>query len=176
MLMPVKKSVRATLNYTVDNGRAPDYYFYEPDPGTELNPPGTDLHEAMGASEISTFLSGSPDRPAPMGTAGFPPPGRHVAILGDDGPLPPGQPGALAVRRDDPGLFLGYLDDPDATHACFRGDWFLTGDMAQADDVMAYIAGTFPQFLVHHPNSQLQNPYGARNECPHRQPERDTYP
>ena len=45
MLMPVKKSVRATLNYTVDNGRAPDYYFYEPDPGTELNPPGTDLHE-----------------------------------------------------------------------------------------------------------------------------------
>ena len=45
MLMPVKKSVRATLNYTVDNGRPPDYYFYEPDPGTELNPPGTDLHE-----------------------------------------------------------------------------------------------------------------------------------
>lgn len=45
MLMPVKKSVRATLNYTVDNGRAPDYYFYEPDPGTELNPPGTDLRE-----------------------------------------------------------------------------------------------------------------------------------
>ena len=95
---------------------------------------GTDLHEAMGASEISTFLSGSPDRPAPMGTAGFPQPGRYVAILGDDGPLPPGQPGALAVRRDDPGLFLGYLDDPDATRACFRGDWFLTGDMAQADD------------------------------------------
>ena len=95
---------------------------------------GTDLHEAMGASEISTFLSGSPSRPAPHGTAGFPQPGRHVAILDDDGPLPPGQPGALAVRRDDPGLFLGYLDDPDATRACFRGDWFVTGDMAQADD------------------------------------------
>ena len=38
-------NVRATLNYTVDNGRPPDYYFYEPDPGTELNPPGTDPHE-----------------------------------------------------------------------------------------------------------------------------------
>ncbi|WP_330448357.1 hypothetical protein FLP41_14600 [Paracoccus marcusii] len=47
---------------------------------------GTDLHEAMGASEISTFLSGSPSRPAPYGTAGFPQPGRHLAILGDDGP------------------------------------------------------------------------------------------
>jgi hypothetical protein len=37
--------VRATLNYTVDNGIPPDYYFYEPDPGTELNPPGTDVRE-----------------------------------------------------------------------------------------------------------------------------------
>ncbi|MDE2396307.1 MAG: methyltransferase [Burkholderiales bacterium] len=37
--------VRATLNYTVDNGVAPDYYFYEPDPGVKLNPPGTDLRE-----------------------------------------------------------------------------------------------------------------------------------
>ncbi|MDP2015362.1 CmcJ/NvfI family oxidoreductase [Hydrogenophaga sp.] len=37
--------VRATLNYSVDNGIPPDYYFYEPDPGTPLNPPGTDLQE-----------------------------------------------------------------------------------------------------------------------------------
>ncbi|WP_228461261.1 class I adenylate-forming enzyme family protein [Paracoccus liaowanqingii] len=94
---------------------------------------GTDIHEAMGASEISTFLSSSPARPAPPGTAGFPQPGRHVAVLGEDGPLPPGQPGALAVRRDDPGLFLGYLDDAPATAACHRGDWFLTGDQAQAE-------------------------------------------
>ncbi len=36
-------SVRATLNYSVDNGIPPDYYFYEPDPGVKLNPPGTDL-------------------------------------------------------------------------------------------------------------------------------------
>ncbi|MGV3726248.1 CmcJ/NvfI family oxidoreductase [Hydrogenophaga sp.] len=45
MLMSVKRSVRASLNYTVDNGRPPDYYFYEPDPGTDLNPPGTDVRE-----------------------------------------------------------------------------------------------------------------------------------
>jgi hypothetical protein len=37
--------VRATLNYTVDNGVAPDYYFYEPDPSAKLNPPGTDPRE-----------------------------------------------------------------------------------------------------------------------------------
>lgn len=96
---------------------------------------GTDLHEAMGASEISTFISGSPDRPAPAGTAGYPQPGRHVAILDDDGqPQPAGTPGALAVRRDDPGLFLGYLGQPEETAARHRGDWFLTGDQAQEDE------------------------------------------
>lgn len=39
------RSVRATMHYSVDNGIPPDYYFYEPDPGTTLNPPGTDLRE-----------------------------------------------------------------------------------------------------------------------------------
>ena len=43
--------VRATINYTLDNGIAPDYYFYEPDPSVKLNPPGTDprdveIHDA----------------------------------------------------------------------------------------------------------------------------------
>jgi hypothetical protein len=40
-----EKSVRATMQYSVDNGVAPDYYFYEPDPAATLNPPGTDPHE-----------------------------------------------------------------------------------------------------------------------------------
>lgn len=38
-------AVRATLNYTVDNGAPPDYYFYDPDPSVKVNPPGTDLRE-----------------------------------------------------------------------------------------------------------------------------------
>ena len=33
------------MNYTVDDGIAPDYYFYEPDPSIRLNPPGTDVRE-----------------------------------------------------------------------------------------------------------------------------------
>jgi hypothetical protein len=43
-MTPLSK-VRATINYTVDNGVAPDYYFYEPDPSVKLNPPGTDPRE-----------------------------------------------------------------------------------------------------------------------------------
>jgi len=39
------RSVRAALNYTVDNGIPPDYWFYEPDPSVQKNPPGTDVRE-----------------------------------------------------------------------------------------------------------------------------------
>ena len=95
---------------------------------------GTPLHEAYGMSECSTFVSGSPDAPAPPGTLGRPQPGRRVAVVDDAGdPVPLGQPGVLAVDAGDPGLMLGYLDAPDATAARFRGGWFLTGDMARME-------------------------------------------
>ncbi|MGI9451073.1 MAG: CmcJ/NvfI family oxidoreductase, partial [Geminicoccaceae bacterium] len=38
-------SVRAALNYSVDNGRPINYYLYEPDADEERNPPGTDPQE-----------------------------------------------------------------------------------------------------------------------------------
>jgi len=77
-------------------------------------------------SEVSTFLSGSPGRPAPHGTAGYVQPGRHIAILGDDGhPVPRGAPGELAVSTRDPGLMRGYVGHPPP-----QGAWFRTGDAA----------------------------------------------
>ncbi len=45
--MSASASVRATLNYSVDNGIPPDYYFYDPDTPVELNPPGTDVREVQ---------------------------------------------------------------------------------------------------------------------------------
>lgn len=96
---------------------------------------GTQIFEAFGMSEISTFISGSPDRPAPEGATGFAQAGRHVALLGaDHRPVARGTPGVLAVHRDDPGLFLGYFGDDAATEARFAGDWYLTGDIGVMDD------------------------------------------
>ena len=43
-------------------------------------------------------------------------------------------PGTIAVHKDDPGLALGYLNDPDAWAAKFDGDWFLTGDQGVMDE------------------------------------------
>src|ERR1700674_3704920 len=41
----MQDAVRASLNYSVDNGIPPDYYFYEPEEPVKPNPPGTDPHE-----------------------------------------------------------------------------------------------------------------------------------
>lgn len=103
---------------------------------------GTEVHEALGMSECSTFISGSPTRPAPPGATGFPQSGRRLAVLGPDGaPVPRGTPGTLAVSRRDQGLFLGYLDAEIETLSHFLGDWFLTGDtvVMDAQDAITYL-------------------------------------
>ncbi len=90
---------------------------------------GTELYEAYGMSECSTFISSCPERPARGHALGQPQQGRRIAILGHDGqPVAQGEPGTIAVRRDDPGLMLGYLNAPEDTAARMQGDWFLTGD------------------------------------------------
>ncbi len=102
---------------------------------------GTRLHEAYGMSECSTFVSGAPDHPAPQGTLGYPQPGRRVAVVGADGPVPSGQPGTLAVSDRDPGLMLGYYGAPEDTARRFQGEWFLTGDTVSmaADGAITYL-------------------------------------
>lgn len=89
----------------------------------------TPIFEAYGMSECSTFISGSPARPAAPATLGRPQTGRHVALLGPDGTA--ATTGQIAVHRSDLGLMLHYLDAPEDTAARFVGDWFLTGDMGR---------------------------------------------
>ena len=111
---------------------------------------GTDIHEALGMSELSTFISGSPDRPAPPGATGFPQTGRRIAVLDPAGqPLPPGEIGTLAVSIKDPGLMLGYQGE-----AAPEGPWFATGDLVHQgwDGAIHY----------HGRTDQMMNPGGIR--------------
>jgi acyl-coenzyme A synthetase/AMP-(fatty) acid ligase len=97
---------------------------------------GTELYEAFGMSEISTWISQAPPEPARPGTPGRPQPGRRVAVLAPDGPveeLPRGETGLLAVHRSDPGLMLGYWQRPEEEAAVWRGEWFTSGDLAHQD-------------------------------------------
>lgn len=98
---------------------------------------GTELYEALGMSELSTYVSSCPSVPRRDGAVGKPQAGRTVAILPLDGgetPLPPGTEGLLAVSRDDPGLMLGYRNRPDEQREVHRGRWFLGGDLAAMDE------------------------------------------
>ncbi|MCC5968416.1 MAG: acyl--CoA ligase [Pararhodobacter sp.] len=96
---------------------------------------GKPIYEALGMSEVSTFVSASPERPAPDGTAGFAQPGRSIAVLDPDGrPVPRGEPGELAVDARDPGLFLGYWRAEAETAARLHGGWFHTGDTVLMED------------------------------------------
>lgn len=98
---------------------------------------GTELYEAIGMSEMSTYVSHSPAHTIREGCPGRSQPGRRVAIVSDDPEpkeLPPGEIGLLAVHRSDPGLMLGYWDRPDEEAEVLRGEWFVGGDMAQMDE------------------------------------------
>lgn len=94
---------------------------------------GTPLFEALGMSEISTFVSSSPSVPVRPGSPGRAQPGRRIAVLGpDDRELPRGDIGRLAVSADDPGLMLGYWNRPDETP--IRQGWFVTSDLVSLDE------------------------------------------
>jgi acyl-coenzyme A synthetase/AMP-(fatty) acid ligase len=98
---------------------------------------GTWLYEALGMSEISTYISCRPGEPIRPGSPGRPQTGRRIAVLPIDGgtePLQPGAVGLLAVHRSDPGLMLGYWNRPVEEAAAFRGEWFVGGDLAEFDD------------------------------------------
>ena len=101
---------------------------------------GLDLHEAFGQSEISTFISGSPARPAPTGSIGYPQDGRRIALLGEGGtPIAEANtPGVIAIHRDDPGLMLGLWDERSQKPKPVMEEWYATGDTASRGEDGAY--------------------------------------
>lgn len=96
---------------------------------------GTQVLEAYGMSECSTFISAPPGLlPPESGATGKPQAGRKIALLDETGqPVAYGEDGVIAVHRSDPGLMLRYVGAPEATRGRFIDDWFITGDHARMD-------------------------------------------
>ncbi len=97
---------------------------------------GVEINEMWGQSEFNYIVGNSagimPVRPGSMGKAY---PGHRVAPVDEEGnELPPGETGELAAWRDDPVMFLGYWNNPEATEAKFVGDWWGTGDVGYRDE------------------------------------------
>ncbi len=122
-----------SLRHALTAGEKPPSDLFE----TWSDRTGTELYEALGMSEISTYVSTAPNTPRKPGAIGKPQPGRCVAILPLDNceqPLPPGEEGLIAIHRSDPGLMLGYWNRPEEEAQVFRGDWFIGGDLGRFDE------------------------------------------
>lgn len=94
------------------------------------------LASGLGMSECLMIMN---HNVCPEGTPsyslGLPPNDIEVSLLDDEGqPVADGEPGEICIREQAPHtIFKGYFDNPEATSAAFRGDWFCTGDLARFD-------------------------------------------
>jgi acyl-[acyl-carrier-protein]-phospholipid O-acyltransferase/long-chain-fatty-acid--[acyl-carrier-protein] ligase len=91
-----------------------------------------DLIEGYGCTEMAPVVAVNMPEHRP-GSVGRPLPGIRAQVVDPvtgEGPLV-GKEGMLLVSG--PNRMLGYLDDPVLTAAAFRGDWYITGDIATID-------------------------------------------
>lgn len=100
---------------------------------------GFPLVELWGMTEMVRVISDHQE-PRQVGTRAFghATPGLDIAVVDEaDHPVPDGQPGEMVIRHsaETPckDFFSGYLDDPEATEAAWRGGWFHTGDIVTRD-------------------------------------------
>jgi acetyl-CoA synthetase len=96
---------------------------------------GRQINEAYGQTELGVNICNHHGlRHARVeGSVGLPSPGYTFAVLDDDlQPVPPGQPGVLALDRSRSPLFLfrGYWR---AETPAFQDRWYLTGDVMRQD-------------------------------------------
>jgi acetyl-CoA synthetase len=98
------------------------------------------LHDNWWQTETGGIIvcndSGLDLRPGSMGR---PVPGLEVALIkehqGDNITFAtePGEQGEIAIRKNWPSMFRGYLDNPERYAKSFVGDWYLSGDVAKRD-------------------------------------------
>ncbi len=96
----------------------------------------TILTAGLGMSEcqlIANQLAATVELPAHA--LGYPAADIDLRLCDEDGrEVADGEAGEMCIRPLAPHvLFNGYFENPEATAAAFRGDYFLTGDMARRD-------------------------------------------
>jgi acetyl-CoA synthetase len=96
---------------------------------------GLEIYEGLGMTECSYYLCETRTRSIRPGSAGFAQPGHDVRLCDPATwtEVPPDAEGMICIPRHDPGLMLGYWNQPDETARAFHGEWFLTGDYARRD-------------------------------------------
>ncbi len=100
---------------------------------------GLPIHDNWWQTETGGIMIGNtPAFDIKPGSMGRPLPGIEaaIAVRTDDGGiqlLADATEGELVLRKGWPSMFRGYLNNPERYAACFVGDWYFTGDLAERD-------------------------------------------
>jgi acyl-coenzyme A synthetase/AMP-(fatty) acid ligase len=95
---------------------------------------GLNIYDGIGMTEIMVYLSNFEGMKIKPGSCGKPQPGKICEIVNHKGNLvPQGEPGVLAIKQSDPGLFKEYWNKSEKTKKSFKNGWFLTGDILYKD-------------------------------------------
>ncbi len=93
------------------------------------------IHDGYGQTETIVLVTNLPGMEIRPGSMGKPFPGHDVRVIDDAGAeRPAGEVGDLALRGRVPSLFREYWKNPNESAACWRGDWYLTGDRGYRDE------------------------------------------
>jgi len=96
------------------------------------------IRDGYGQTETVILCGSFPALEVRPGSMGKPSPGVNLAVIDETGAeVAVGKEGdiALSIRPErPPWLFKGYQGEEERTKACFRGDWYLTGDRAYRDE------------------------------------------
>ena len=99
---------------------------------------GMTIRDGYGQTETVLICANFPPLPVKPGSMGKPSPGFDLSVIDHDGAeLPPNKEGDIAIRikpHRPTWMFKEYWKNPDATQACVRGDWYITGDRAYKDE------------------------------------------
>ena len=109
---------------------------------------GQRILERYGMTETGMSCSNPLNGDRRAGSVGPPLPGVEVRIVDEDGAeLTRGEIGSLEVRGEH--VFKGYWKLPEKTATEFKGDWFITGDMATlSDDGYVSIVGRGKDLII----------------------------
>jgi len=99
---------------------------------------GLTIRDGYGQTETVLICANFPPLAIKPGSMGKPSPGFKLSIIDHDGvELPANKEGDIAVSLvpERPlWMFKEYWRNPEATKACVRGDWYITGDRAYKDE------------------------------------------
>ena len=99
---------------------------------------GMTIRDGYGQTETVLLCGNFPPLTVKPGSMGKPSPGFVVSVIDDDGnELPSNKEGDIAVRvkpKRPMWMFKEYWHNPEASAACIRGDWYITGDRAYKDE------------------------------------------